>query len=94
LVICALGLPLVAAAQDREAPGTEHSQHEQHAAPSAETPVGQPPMGAMPMDQQRGAGDRCGENDAPCRMDEMQAESRMVRQRMGTMEDRLESINN
>ena len=135
LAICALGMPLAAAAQEREPPATEPSQHEQHIGPSAEAPATQHSMaamhghmlemrqqmariqatgdlverqrlmhehmqsmqqhmnmmGAMHPEEQRGSGSRCAENDAPCRMDEMRAENTMMRQRMGMMEDRIES---
>ena len=49
-------------------------------------------MGSMHAQQQRGSGGRCAETDAPCRMDQMQAENAMMRQRMGTMEDRMQSM--
>jgi hypothetical protein len=136
LAMCALGMQLAVAAQDRETPAEEYSEHEQHVGPSAETPAGQQSMGAMhehmlamraqmarihatedPAErqrlmnehmqsmqqtmhmmgathgqQQRGSGGRCAADDAPCRMDEVQAENRMMRERMGSMEGRLESM--
>jgi len=49
-------------------------------------------MGPMHPEQQRGSGGRCADSDAPCRMDEMRAENGMMRQRMGALEGRLESM--
>lgn len=136
LAVCALGLQLAAAAQDREAPSEEHAEHEQHAGPSAETPAAQESMaamrahmlampeqmariqatedpverqrlmhehmqsmqqhvhmmGTMQAEQPRGSGSRCAEDDAPCRMDEMRGENGMMRERMRTMEGRIESM--
>jgi hypothetical protein len=136
LTICALGmLQLAVAAQDRDAPGLQHSEHEQHVGPSAETLPGQAPMAGMheqmlamreqmarihatqdPAErqrlmhehmqsmqqamhmmgtmhaQQRRSGGRCEEADAPCRMNEMQAENETMRQRMSAMESRLDSM--
>ena len=49
-------------------------------------------MGSMRTGQQAGSASRCAEGDAPCRMDEMQAENGMMRQRVRMMENRLESM--
>ena len=47
VVICALGMPFAAGAQDRGAPAAEQSEHEQHVGPAAETPAAWKPGQAV-----------------------------------------------
>jgi hypothetical protein len=47
VVICALGMPFAAPAQDHGAPAAEPSEHEQHVGPAAETPATHQTMAAM-----------------------------------------------
>jgi len=49
-------------------------------------------MGETHAGQARGPAGRCADNDATCRMDEMQTENRRMRDRMGMMEGRIESM--